>query len=398
LRPARKDPGPAADELEVAIQTARTPATASSASGADAVSRACGAAVESLPGEPSLLVAFTAGLDDDPGVAADIGAAAGGAPAVGMTGKGVFSANQPIDDGCAAVAFGDALQCGIGIGREAARDFRGAGLEAARGALDALLQQPSLLLLLVDSRAGDIAEAISGADAACGPDLPIAGGAASGQSPQLYANGEALEDAVVAIAIRSSKPFGIGSSHSCSVVGEPSVVTASDGQIIFEIDGREAETVYMERVGGSEPLSDESFEAMAITHPLARPGPRGTRLLRHVLGRVEGGGLLCSSQIPAGATVEFTVLSLDELVRTGRDSVRSSIEALCHEVPRAALVFDCAGRRRVLGHGQAEEVSGITRTLGQSLPFAGLYTNGEIARVHTPRGDHSHAVVTVSFA
>jgi hypothetical protein len=382
----------------VEIQTAPSPAAASSASGRDAVSRACEGAIESLAGNPGLLVAFTSGLEDAAGAASGIAAAAGGATAVGMTGKGIFAANEPIDEGCVAVAFGKAIECGVGVGRDAAKDFRGAGLDAARGALDGLSRQPSLLMLLVDARAGDLAEAIAGADAACGPDLPIAGGAASGPSPIQYANGEALTDAVVAVAIRSAKPIGIGNAHSCSVVGEPSVVTASEGQTILEIDGRPAETVYMERVGGRGELSDEAFEAMAITHPLARPGADGTRLLRHVLGRAGNGGLQCSSNMAVGSTIEFTVLSLDELVRTGRDSVRSSIDALGHEQPRAALIFDCAGRRRVLGHGQAEEVSGITKSFKESLPLAGLYTDGEVARVRSPRGDHSHAVVTVSFA
>ena len=362
------------------------------------MTRACEGALASLGAAPSLLIAFTSGLEEGSEAARTLRDLAGGAPAVGMSGKGVFAANEPIDRGCVALALGDPIECGVGIGREAARDFREAGLAAAREALNGLARQPSMLMLLVDARSGDLAEAIAGADAACGPDIPIAGGASSGESPVQYANGEVLSDAVVAVAIHSPKPIGIGNAHSCSVVGEPSVVTASDGQTIFEIDGREAETVYMERVGGRGRLSDEAFEAMAITHPLARPGPRGTRLLRHVLGRAENGGLICSSHIPAGATVEFTVLSLDELVRTGRDSVKASLAGLHHETPQAALVFDCAGRRRVLGHGQAEEVNGITSSFPAQLPFSGLYTNGEVARLHSPRGDHSHAVVTVTFA
>jgi len=42
--------------------------------------------------------------------------------------------------------------------------------------------------------------------------------------------------------------------------------------------------------------------------------------------------LACSSHIAVGSAIEFTVLSLDELVRTGRDSVRTSIEALGDEL------------------------------------------------------------------
>jgi hypothetical protein len=92
------------------------------------------------------------------------------------------------------------------------------------------------------------------------------------------------------------------------------------------------------------------------------------------------------------------VLSQAELVHSARDSVNRSLESLGRHEPGAALVFDCAGRRRVLGHGQAEEVRAISESFGASPPLAGVYTNGEVARLRGPKGDYNHAVVTVTFA
>ena len=94
--------------------------------------------------------------------------------------------------------------------------------------------------------------------------------------------------------------------------------------------------IYLERVGGRGELGDEAFEAMAITHPLAQPEAHGNRRLRHILGRSPGGGLLCATHIPAGTAIEFTVLSLDELLRSGWDSVTSSVESLGDHEPEAA--------------------------------------------------------------
>ena len=96
-------------------------------------------------------------------------------------------------------------------------------------------------MLFVDTRNGDLAEAIAGAYEVSGPDVPMAGGAASGAQPAQYAHGEALTDAVVAVGLRSAQPIGVGNAHSCSIVGEPSVVTSSEGKVIAEIDGRPAE-------------------------------------------------------------------------------------------------------------------------------------------------------------
>ena len=379
--------------------TSSRSASSASARGFDAVATACGAALDSLSSEPGLLVAFTSQLEDSRVAAAQLGAAAGSAPSVGMTGKGIFAANDPIDDGCVVVAFDKTIECGVGVGRNAGADFRAAGHSAALEAVEQIDDQAGLLLLFVDVRAGDLADAIAGAYEVTGPDVPTAGGASSGGEPAQYALGEALSDAVVAVAVRSPHPIGVGNAHSCSVVGERSVVTRSEGKVIEEIDGRPAVDVYLAKVGGRNEMSDEAFEAMAITHPLAQPEAHGNRRLRHVLGRTADGGLECSTNIPAGAVVEFTVLSLEELVHSAVQSVDASLEPLGQVEPGAALLFDCAGRRRVLGHGQAHEVKAIGESFGDSPPpLAGLYTDGEVARLSGEKGDYNHAVVTVSFA
>jgi len=58
--------------LLMAFPIAPTLASGASASGVDAVARACGEAVDSLDGDLGLLVAFTAGLDDSREAAAQL--------------------------------------------------------------------------------------------------------------------------------------------------------------------------------------------------------------------------------------------------------------------------------------------------------------------------------------
>ena len=359
---------------------------------------ACRSALESFNGDLGLLVAFTSEIEDPKRAAAELASAAGDAPAVGMSGKGIFTANDPLDDGCAVVAFDRSVEAGVGVGREAGLDFRAAAHRAASEAVAGIRESADLMMLFVDTRSGDLADAIAGAYEVCGPGVPLAGGASGGSEPVQFAGGEALGDAIVAVALRSERAIGVGNAHSCSVVGEPSVVTRADDRVIEEIDGRPAVEAYLGRIGGRVEISDEIFEKMAITHPLAQPMSHGNRRLRHVHGRTPEGGLVCSTQIPVGSTVEFTVLSLEELISSASNSARSSLDALGSGSPGAALFFDCAGRRNVLGHGQAQEVKAITETLGGEIPLAGLYTDGEVARINDPEGDFNHAVVSVSFA
>jgi hypothetical protein len=359
---------------------------------------ACASALSSLEGDPGLLVAFTSEIEDPRLAAAELANAAKGVPAAGMSGKGIFTANDPLDDGCAVVAFDRSVEAGVGVGRDAGSDFRGAARRAAAEAASGIGDRAGLMMLFIDTRAGDLADAIAGAYEVCGPDVPLAGGAAGGSEPVQFADGEALGDAIVAIAVRSERSIGVGNAHSCSVVGEPAVITRANDYVIDEIGGRPAAEVYLQRVGGRAEISDETFEAMAITHPLAQPQAHGNRRLRHVRGRTPEGGLICSTQIPVGTTVEFTVLSLEELISSASSSARSSLDSLRGQTPGAALLFDCAGRRKVLGHGQAQEVKAITETFGGEIPLAGLYTDGEVARLNGPEGDFNHAVVSVTFA
>src|SRR5437764_863849 len=65
--------------------------------------------------------------------------------------------------------------------------------------------------------------------------------------------------------------------------------------------------------------------------------------------------------------------------------------------PRAAIIFDCAGRKRALAVHSApleHEAGALIQSFGdEPPPLTGLYTHGEIGRVRGAKGDRNHAVV-----
>src|SRR5919108_4506240 len=151
-------------------------AQSATAEGEDAVRSACGEAVDSLPGDASLVIAFISGELDQDRSAAALREAAPEAVTVGISGQGAFGPGKPIDHGCAAIAFDPSLRCSVGVGRNASADLRSAGRAAARPALEALVADDgdSLLLVLLDARSGDLAEAIAGVEEVSGPAIPMA--------------------------------------------------------------------------------------------------------------------------------------------------------------------------------------------------------------------------------
>jgi hypothetical protein len=381
-----------------ATPATRHTAARASATGPEAVADACGAAAAALNGELGLLLAFTSGAVDHHRAAKALGDAAGTAPSAGMTGKGLITDKGPLDAGCVAVAFGPQVTGSVGVARSASSDLRSAGRKAATAAIEGS-PATKLILLFIDSSQGDIADTIAGAYDAAGPRVRLAGGAAGGDDKRHYHEGEATDDSVVAVALESTRPIAVASTQSCRVRGTPAIVTRSEGQRVSEIDGRPAQDIYLEQIGfAGIPLEDSEFEKIAITHPVAQPELHGDRRLRHVLGRHDDGSLLVGTHIPAGAAIEFTEAEPEELLESAAGSIEEASRILGEDDPEAALVFDCAGRRRVLGTELGREVAAIGSALGErGAPLAGLYTYGEVARLKGAKGDRNHAVVTVAF-
>lgn len=375
-----------------------------SAQGPGAVTRAVEQALAALNGaRPAVVLAFPAGADD---LAADVALAQTltSAPLVGMTGNAVLSGAGAAERGCSVLALAEPLQAAVRVEESVSADPRGAGNRAASGALSAIDSSigSRALLLFVDTRSGDQAEVIAGAYEAAGPGVPLAGGAAGGRHPFQIGDGKAVTDSVVAVGLASPGPIGVGVAHGCQPRSAPSIVTKADGNVVLQLDGRRAEDVYLEKLGlADRVLIDAEFEAVSVVHPLAQPELSGDVRLRHVLGRTPEGGLVCATHLPANAAVEFTDEEPDGIVVSAWDAVVSALQGLGGAPPRAALIFDCAGRKRALAvHGETleREANALIRTLGdEPPPLAGLYTHGEIGRVRGAKGDRNHAVVVVAI-
>jgi hypothetical protein len=370
-------------------------------------SRACADAVEQAIGalgqEAGLVLIFPAGDVDPERAAREAHAAAGGAHVAGMTGTGAIEAHRLVKTGCSAIALSSSFSTGIGAAE--ARDPWTAGRDATAEALAQIGDAPyGAVLLFVDSESGDQAEFVAGAYAVAGGRIPLAGGAAGGAVRARFADGRALSHGVVAVAIGSSVPIGVGVAHGCVVRGAPSIVTRSDGPNVIHLDGRPADAVYFEKLGvdGVE-IDDEAFEALTMVHPLAEPGVSGAIRPRYVRARTSDGQLICATPIERNAAVAVCDQTAESIVESARAAAEDALSQL--EGPaEAALVFDCAARSAwfrgtpaaALAH---RELDSLAAAFGRSAPYiAGAYTRGEIGRVRGAKGDRNHSVVVAAFS
>jgi hypothetical protein len=373
-------------------------AGSASAAGARAAGDAVERAIAALGHEPGLVLIFPAGDFDPAAAAAEAQEAAGGTLVAGMTGTAAIGMEGVIEAGCSAIAFSASLRAGVGAAR--GEDARAAGHEATANAMAAIDGAPyGVVLLFVDSQAGDQADIVAGAYTVAGGRIPLAGGAAGGATRARFAGGRALLDGVVAVAIGSSTPVGVGIAHGCYPRGAPSIVTRSDGPKVIQLDGRPAQDVYFERLGidGAE-IRDEEFEALSMVHPLAEPELSGAIRPRYVRGRDRDGAIICATAIERNAAVQIC----DQTAETIAASAHTAVEEAVSQLERpadAALVFDCAGRSAWFGRALAErELEAAAAAFGDPAPFlAGAYTRGEIGRVRGAKGDRNHSVVVAAF-
>ena len=375
--------------------------------GPDAVRDAVSEALAGLRRSAGFVLVFPPATLGTEAAVEQANAAASDVPWAGMSSDGVIASSAVVPSGCAALAFDDGVGVGVGLGEGASHDPRGAARRAAAAAfagVDAEAGEP-LLLLLYDANAGLHAELVAGAYQVVGPRVPIAGGganapvgASSQTEPAQFASGRACRDSVVAVALVTQAPVAIGIGHGCELGPLPAIVTRSDGRRILALDGRGAEEAYLEGIGHPRRgLSDSEFERLAVLHPLAQL-ELGSRVRpRHVRGRSPGGGLRCATAIPENAAVAFSEQSPQGIFSSALAASRDALAPL-QGGASAALVFDCAARRSVLGIDPQSEVDVLTSALGSNRPLVGLYTRGEVARTRGASGDLNHAIVIVAFA
>jgi hypothetical protein len=376
------------------------------ASGEDAAATGRRAAAAAQTGDdPKLVVVFASDDYDLALLTAGIREVSGDVALVGCSTAGEISASGPGDAGVVVLCLGGpGFDVATASATGASAGLRRAGAQAA-GCLAALEPRPHrALLLLTDGLAGDQQEIVRGAHGVAGSGVPLVGGCAGDglkmrQTFQIH-DGAVLQDAVVAAAIGSDAPIGIGVRHGWRRVGEPMLVTASDGNRVHELDDRPALDVYLHRLAAPQEARTDpgAFTRFALTHPLGLSS-RATEEHVRFVGEAdfEARSLGCIAAVPQGG--------LAWLMEGDDDSVLQATDAACADAlapldgrpPLGLVAFDCIARRGVLGEGGIHaEIDRLTRQ-GRDAPVAGFYTYGEIARTRGTSGFHNQTLVVLAL-
>lgn len=379
----------------------RSDSPQSAPAGAEAVAQAIG----DRP-DPKLLVVFASCAHDLEKLARGIAEHSGDAAVIGCTTAGEIAGGGPADAGVVVAALGgDGFEVQTAAAKGASARLREAGAAAARCISGLNGHEHQVLMLLTDGLAGDQQEIVRGAYSVVGADVPLVGGCAGDglqmkRTFQLH-DREVLTDAVVGAAIGADSPFGIGVRHGWSRVGSPITVTRSEGTVVHELDHQSALDFYLTRLEAPEEAwtEESAFTRFAQTHPLGLGGRRGESNVRFVSGAdFEHRTIRCIAAVPQGATawaMRGDHASVLEATSAARDE---ALDGLAGSEPLGMLAFDCIARRGVLGDDGVREEIAMMVPEGKSLPAAGFYTYGEIARRTGFSGFHNQTLVVMAVS
>ncbi|KGM13232.1 hypothetical protein N869_15465 [Cellulomonas bogoriensis 69B4 = DSM 16987] len=374
------------------------------ADGSDSAEAARRAVTEATAGRDATLVMLFVGPD------LDVGAAAGAARAtlpehtrlVGCTTAGELTHEAAGSLGLVAVALGgEGLTVTTSVGM-IADGARAAG-QVAASALDDVDAPHRALLMLVDGTAGGRSEMVRGAYGATGASVPLVGGCAADgfvmRTTYQIIDDKVVTGAVVGIALGSPAPISVGVGHGWTRLGEPVVVTESDGQRIHKLNDQPALDYYLTAVGvpTEGPELFARLQATGLNHPLGLTRPGGEEIRAVLAIDPEERSLVCGD-VPQGTLVSMMAGDVGTILDGTRSAARAAVDGLGGATPIGLLAFDCAARRAVLGEAALADERGALADVAPGVPVGGFYTAGEIARTKGSRGVHNATLVLLALA
>lgn len=356
-------------------------------------------------GTPKLVLLFASSAHDLERAASRVADALGEDVLIGCSTAGELGPDRSSLGGLTLWALGgEGFSVALGMGQGGEEGLRQAATEAAH-CLDRLQRRAhTVLVLLADGLCGDQVEVVRGAYDVAGVEVPLVGGCAGDDmamqgTHQLYGR-RLLRQAVVAAAISSDAPIGIGVSHCWEPRSAPMLVTASTGTEVISLDDKPALDVVLEAFDAPQDVrhDPERFTHWVTTRPLGIR--RRDRIeIRYVAGAdFSRRSLHTIAEVPQGGLAHLMQGDGHSVLEATQQACEMAAGALAGAPMRGLLLFDCVARRSVLTDERIrEEVQRINHVRGD-LPVGGFYTYGEIARTSGAGGFHNQTLVALALA
>jgi hypothetical protein len=171
--------------------------------------------------------------------------------------------------------------------------------------------------------------------------------------------------------------IGYGSFGGWDSFGPKRLVTKSDANVLYELDGKSALELYKKYLGDKA----KDLPGSALLFPLSIQLEQNAEpIVRTILSIDETTQtMVFAGDIPEGATVRLMKANFDTLIDGAFEAAESGNKVWKGMYPQLALLISCVGRKLVLDQRIEEEIDSVHEVIGKSIPTTGFYSYGEIS-------------------
>ncbi len=195
----------------------------------------------------------------------------------------------------------------------------------------------------------------------------------------VFFDGEPEPDVIAILGFYGSRlQVGYASLGGWDPFGPIRLITRSQGQVLYELDGQSALELYKAYLGEHA----QDLPGSALLFPLSIQTEDGADpVVRTILGIDEQDrSMSFAGDIPTGAYARFMKANFDRLIDGAMGAAENCLTPIGDgPPPELALLISCVGRKLVLKQRVEEEVEGVREVLGDDTVLAGFYSNGEIS-------------------
>ena len=334
-------------------------------------------------GPATLVLVFGGAASGIGGPIADVVDAYPGSTVVGCSTAGEILADQIHDDG---VVVSIARFAGATISSASAAVSSVEGSSAGGAALGRRLRAADenlqAVLVFSDGLGVNGSAMTAGLAGEVGPGVAISGGLAGDgerfQATWVLVDGELRSGWITAVGLSGpGLEIGHGSRGGWDIFGPERVVTRSEGNVLLELDGTPALSLYKTYLGDRA----DGLPATALLFPLSVRAPTGEDppLVRTILAVDESTqAMTFAGDIPQGSMAQLMRANFDRLI-DGAQLAATETGPTEDAGPTLAIAISCVGRRIVLGARTEDELEAVLDALPGDTLLTGFYSYGEIS-------------------
>ena len=158
--------------------------------------------------------------------------------------------------------------------------------------------------------------------------------------------------------------------------GPERIITKSEANILYEIDGQPALDLYRNYLGAKA----SELPQASLLYPLnVTPTDKKEPVVRTILNiNNEDQSMILAGDVPINSRVQLMMASIDGIATGAQDAAKFAMKNRKNK-PEIAILVSCIGRKLVMNQRVEEEVEQVRETIGENTPMTGFYSYGEMA-------------------